>query len=178
MSDTQGARSFVYYIGMRDLLHPCFVGTGLESRMTKIPGEAANSGPERPALARRLRIMIVDDDRDAVATLRTIFADEGHEAWGVYRAGDVDLAVEHFDPDVVLLDIGLPDGSGYALAQRIRVKCGPARPMLIALTGLYKEGPDKSMSKAVGFDHYLTKPYVIDRLLDIIRPLAMRSNAA
>lgn len=145
--------------------------------MTPIPGEAANSGPERPAVARRLRIMIVDDDRDTVATLRTILADEGHEAWGVYRAGDVALAVEHFDPDVVLLDIGLPDGSGYALAHDIRTKRGP-RPMLIALTGLYKEGPDRSMSKAVGFDHYLTKPYVIDRLLDLVRPLATRSNAA
>ena len=121
--------------------------------------------------------MIVDDDRDTVATLRTIFADEGHEAWGVYRAGDVSLAVEHFDPDVVLLDIALPDGSGYALAQDIRSKRGP-RPMLIALTGLYKAGPDKSMSKAVGFDHYVTKPYVIDHLLELIRPLAMRSNAA
>jgi DNA-binding response OmpR family regulator len=122
--------------------------------------------------------MIVDDDRDTVATLRTIFTDEGHEAWGVYRAGDVKLAIEHFDPDVVLLDIGLPDGSGYALAPEIRAERGPVRPMLIALTGLYMEGPDKSMSKAVGFDHYLTKPYLIDRLLELIRPLAMRSNAA
>jgi DNA-binding response OmpR family regulator len=146
--------------------------------MTKMGKEAANSGPERPALARRLRIMIVDDDRDAVATLRTIFADEGHEAWGVYRAGDVKLAVEHFDPDVVLLDIGLPDGSGYALAHEIRAERGSVRPMLIAVTGLYTEGPDKSMSKAIGFDHYLTKPYSIDRLLDVIRPLAIRSNAA
>ena len=146
--------------------------------MTKLGREAANSGPERPALARRLRIMIVDDDRDAVATLRTIFTDEGHEAWGVYRAGDVKLAMDHFDPDVVLLDIGLPDGSGYALAHDIRAERGPVRPMLIALTGLYMEGPDKSMSKAVGFDHYLTKPYSIDQLLDVIRPLAMRSNAA
>lgn len=145
--------------------------------MTKMSGEAANSGPERPAVTRRLRIMIVDDDRDTVETLRTIFADEGHEPWGVYRAGDVTLAIEHFDPDVVLLDIALPDGSGYALAQDIRSKRGP-RPMLIALTGLYKEGPNKSMSKAVGFDHYITKPYVIERLLELIRPLAMRSNAA
>jgi CheY-like chemotaxis protein len=110
-------------------------------RMAKMSGEAANSGPERPALARRLRIMIVDDDPDAVATLKAIVVDEGHEPWGVYRAGDVKLAVEHFDPDVVLMDIGLPDGSGYSLAQEIRERYGPNRPMLIALTGLYTEGP-------------------------------------
>ena len=87
---------------------------------------------------RRLRIMIVDDDRDTVTTLKAIFADEGHEAWGVYRAGDVSLAVDHFDPDVILLDIALPDGSGYSLAHEIRAKFGPDRPMLVALTGIYR----------------------------------------
>ena len=122
--------------------------------------------------------MVVDDDRDAVTTLRTILVDEGHEVWGVYRAGDVKLAVEHFDPDVVLLDIGLPDGSGYALAHEIRVQRGEERPTLIAVTGLYIEGPDKSMSKAVGFNHFLTKPYAIDQLVALIRPLTQRSRAA
>lgn len=122
--------------------------------------------------------MVVDDDRDAVTTLKTILGDEGHEVWGVYRAGDVTLGVEHFHPDVVLLDIGFPDGSGYALAQDIRTLCGRTRPMLIALTGLYREGPDKSFSKAIGFDHFVTKPYDVAQLLQLIQPLALRSNAA
>ena len=122
--------------------------------------------------------MVVDDDRDSVVTLKTILGEEGHEVWGVYRAGDVKLGVQHFDPDVVLLDIGLPDGSGYAIAHDIRVLCGRTRPMLIALTGLYREGADKSMSKAMGFDHFITKPYDINYLLKLIAPLALKSNAA
>lgn len=122
--------------------------------------------------------MVVDDDRDSVMTLKAILADEGHEVWGIYRAGDVKLGVQHFDPDVVLLDIGLPDGSGYALAEEIRAQCGRTRPTLIALTGLYREGPDKSLSKAIGFDHFMTKPYDVAELLKLIRPLAVRTKAA
>lgn len=146
--------------------------------MTKGLGASAHTGQEGPAVPRRLRIMVVDDDRDSVMTLKTILGEEGHEVWGVYRAGDVKLGVEHFDPDVVLLDIGLPDGSGYALAHEIRAQCGPERPMLIALTGIYREGPDKSMSKAVGFHHFITKPYDIGHLLKLIAPVALRSKAA
>lgn len=122
--------------------------------------------------------MVVDDDRDSVLTLKTILEEEGHEVWGVYRAGDVKLGVEHFDPDVVMLDIALPDGSGYAIAHEIRAQYGPARPMLIAVTGLYREGPNRSMSKAVGFDHFIPKPYEVGQLLKLIKPLALRSNAA
>ena len=122
--------------------------------------------------------MIVDDDRDSVMTLKTILGEEGHEVWGVYRAGDVKLGVQHFDPDVVLLDIGLPDGSGYAVAEQIREQCGRTRPVLIALTGLYREGPDKSLSKAIGFDHFLTKPYDVSQLVKLIQPLALRTRTA
>ena len=146
--------------------------------MTKPLGESVRSGQPEPLLPRRLRIMVVDDDRDAVTTLKTILTDEGHEVWGVYRAGDAALGVQHFDPDVVLLDIGLPDGSGYAVAADIRARCGQARPLLIALTGLYREGPDKSLSKAIGFDHFLTKPYDVAQLVKLIKPLALASKSA
>lgn len=145
--------------------------------MSKNLGESVQGGQAAP-LPRRLRIMVVDDDRDSVLTLKTLLGEDGHEVWGVYRAGDVKLGVQHFDPDVVLLDIALPDGSGYALAQEIREQCGPTRPMLIGLTGLYREGPDKSLSKAVGFNHFLTKPYDVGHLQKLIAPLALRSKVA
>ena len=122
--------------------------------------------------------MVVDDDRDTVLTLKEILRDEGHEVWGVYRAGDVPLGVKHYDPDVVMLDIALPDGSGYALADTIRAQCGRDRPMIIALSGLYRERSDKSVSKAIGIDHFLTKPFAIDHLLELIKPLTLRRNTA
>lgn len=146
--------------------------------MTKPLGESVQSGQPQAAVPRRLRIMVVDDDRDSVMTLKAIFSEEGHEVWGVYRAGDVPVGVQHFDPDVVVLDIALPDGSGYALAQEIRRLMGPTRPTLIALTGLYREGPDKSVSKAIGFDHFLTKPYDVAQLIKLIQPVALRSKVA
>lgn len=127
---------------------------------------------------RRLRILVVDDDRDMVATLEAILGHEGHEVRGVYRVGDAKIAFEHFEPDVVLLDIGLPDGSGFTIAQEIRERSDRACPLLIGLTGLYSDGPERTSSGAVGLHHFLTKPFVVEHLLDLIRPRAQRSNAA
>jgi DNA-binding response OmpR family regulator len=133
----------------------------------------------QPVVAgRRLRILIVDDDRDMVATLKAILGHEGHEVWGVYRVGDAKIALEHFKPDVVLLDIGLPDGSGFTIAQEIRERADRVCPLLIGLTGLYSDGPERTSSEAVGLHHFLTKPFVIDHLLHLIRPLTQWSNAA
>ena len=122
---------------------------------------------------RSLRVLVVDDERDMVLTLMTILRHEGHEIWTLYKAKDVLRAMKHFDPDVVLLDIGLPDGSGFNVAEQIRRAYGRARPMLIAVTGLYKQGVDKSEVEAVGFDHFITKPFETDLLLRLIAPLQM-----
>ena len=122
---------------------------------------------------RSLRILIVDDERDTVLTLMTLLRHEGHEVWTLYKAKDVLRAMKHFDPDVVLLDIGLPDGSGFDVAEQIRRAFGRARPMLIAVTGLYKQGVDKSEVEAVGFDHFITKPFETDLLLRLMAPLQM-----
>ena len=138
--------------------------------MIKTSGETVSGGPSVQALGRRLRILVVDDDRDMVATLQTILSDEGHEVWGVYRAADVKVGLRQFDPDVVILDIGLPDGSGYSLAEEVRAGFGPNRPLLIAITGLYREDREKPVFKSIGFDHFLTKPFDVDVLLKLIEP--------
>lgn len=124
------------------------------------------------AASRPLRIIVVDDEQDTVLTLTTLLRDEGHEVWSCGRAKDVLGAVQDHDPDVVLLDIALPDGSGYAVAEEIRRRSGGAkRPLLIALTGLYKRPPHDRLSRIVGCDHFLTKPFQIDELLTLIAPL-------
>jgi DNA-binding response OmpR family regulator len=139
--------------------------------MTKNWGESVPRTPGAAGvLGRRLRILAVDDDPDMMKTLQTILQDEGHDVWGVYRAADVMVGLKHFDPDVVILDIGLPDGSGYALAEDVRALFGPQRPLLIAITGLYREDADKSLFKSIGFDHFLTKPFEISALLKMIEP--------
>jgi two-component system, OmpR family, KDP operon response regulator KdpE len=113
-----------------------------------------------------------------VTTLNVVLSDEGHEVCGVYRVGHAKIAYEHFNPDVVLLDIGLPDGSGFAIAQEIRERSDRACPLLIGLTGLYSDGPARTLSAVAGLHHFLTKPFVVEHLLELIRPLTHRSNAA
>ena len=122
--------------------------------------------PDPRRVLRKLRIMIVDDSWDTVQTLIEVLRFEGHEVWALYRANQVVQGVKHFDPDVLLLDIGLPDGSGFALAKDIRELYGRKRPALIAMTGLYKHGPE-----AKDFDHFLLKPFAFDDLAKLLVPL-------
>ena len=124
----------------------------------------------------KLRILVVDDERDTVLTLATLLRHEGHVVEAVYRAQDVMRAVKDFDPDVVLLDIALPDGSGYGIAEHIRRRAGSKRPMIIAQTGIYKRPPHDQLSRIVGCDHFLTKPFEIDQLLQLIAPLTLESG--
>ena len=124
--------------------------------------------------SRKLRILIVDDERDTVLTLTTLLQDEGHTVDGMYRAHDVLKMVKESKPDVVLIDIALPDGSGYAIAEDIRRRCGARQPLLIAVTGVYNRPPHDRLSRIVGCDHFLTKPFEIGELLQLIEPLTLK----
>ena len=147
--------------------------------MANVKSSTSDSPDQGPSsrLTRTLRILVVDDDRDAVLTLLTLLRDEGHDVRGLYRAKEVPAVVKEFDPDVVLLDIALPDGSGYALAEDIRRRSGSKRPLLIALTGIYKRAPHDQLSRVVGCDHFITKPFAIADLLKLIAPLTLPDGA-
>ena len=110
-------------------------------------------------MARTLRILIAEDDRDAAAMLHMLLAEDGHQVHGVSSGGQVMGAVIDFDPDVVLLDINLPGRSGWEVARAIRDRSGRARPLLIGVSGEYKHGADRILAEVLGFDHYLIKPY-------------------
>ena len=114
------------------------------------------------------RILIADDDRDSVLTLMQLLRDEGHATRGVYRGQDVMPALERFDPDVVLLDISMPDASGWDVARDIRRRYGDGRPLLIAISGLYKQSADQILGTMAGFNHYVAKPYDPATLLALI----------
>jgi DNA-binding response OmpR family regulator len=114
---------------------------------------------DEPSLAaNRQRVLIVDDERDTVATLMELLADEGYQVRGVYKARDALAAMKDFDPDVVLLDLALPDISGWEAARQIRSRYGEKRPVLIAITGRYKQPSDRLLGQLAGFDHQLEKP--------------------
>ena len=125
-----------------------------------------------PAKARqRLRIIVADDDGDQVLTLVTLLRDEGHEVRALHRGKDVVRTVAEFGADVVVVDIKLPDASGFEIAEQIRKQHGEARPLLIAISGVYKKAPDRILAEIVGFDHLLTKPFEFDALLRLVEPL-------
>ncbi|WP_332814741.1 hybrid sensor histidine kinase/response regulator [Ramlibacter sp.] len=125
---------------------------------------AAGAGPggERPAApaptqppARRM--LVVDDNEDAASTVAELLKMSGIEVRIAHDGlSAVDCTAE-FRPDVVLLDIGLPDISGYEVARRIRKLEGVRQPMLVALTG-WGQPQDKEAAAAAGFDQHWTKP--------------------
>lgn len=130
---------------------------------------ADREGSPAPA-PRSLRILVADDDRDGALTLMMILRDEGHETRAVHSGRQVMSAVIDFDPDVVLLDLNLPDITGWQVARTIRSR-RTKQPLLIAITGYYTKGADRILSELTGFDHYMVKPCEPEQLLKLIEPL-------
>jgi CheY-like chemotaxis protein len=126
---------------------------------------------------RRLRLIVADDERDQVTTLAAILQDEGHEVREVYRGSEVLRMVREFDPDIALLDIGMPGMSGYEVARELREAFGKQRPLLIAVTG-WKQSSDRILAKLAGFDHHLAKPFESKALLELIAPYAEGGSAS
>jgi CheY-like chemotaxis protein len=133
----------------------------------------STAGPDSRPNARRLRVLIAEDDRDTVASLEALLQDEGHEAVSVYHGGDVKIVVAMFRPDVVLLDIGMPGMTGYDVARELNQAYGSARPVLIAITGWAKSA-DRLMAIHAGFDHHVAKPYDPRALLSLVASAAER----
>ena len=127
----------------------------------------------------QLRVLVADDDKDAVASLMLLLQEEGHEVRGVYSGLAVLDKVRDFGPDVVLLDIGMPHISGYEVARALRERYASARPLLIAITG-HSKASDRTLAQLAGFDHHFAKPYDPNALLALLRSsgAATRSRAA
>lgn len=116
---------------------------------------------------RKLRVLVADDERDQVATLAALLMDEGHEVREVYRGSEVTRMVREFDPDVALIDIGMPGMTGYDVARELRLEFGKTRPVLIAVTG-WKQSSDRILARLAGFDHHVAKPFDPQALLELI----------
>jgi DNA-binding response OmpR family regulator len=115
------------------------------------------------------RILVADDEQDMVLTLSALLRAAGYETQGVYRGAEVAAAVQAFNPDVVLLDLAMPDRSGWEVARDIRAAGGDERPVLIAISGLYNQhAADRILGMAAEFDHYVAKPYDPLALLSLL----------
>jgi PAS domain S-box-containing protein len=110
-----------------------------------------------------LRILVVDDNVDAAESMKMVLELLGHEARTAHNGTSGLKLAEEFVPHVALLDIGLPDVSGYEMARRLRQLSWGKNIVLIAATGWGQES-DKQLAREAGFDDHLTKPIGFEQL--------------
>ncbi|CAN5800258.1 hypothetical protein BH11MYX2_BH11MYX2_21610 [soil metagenome] len=124
-----------------------------------------------------LRILVVDDNVDAADMLALLLEAQGNETRASHT-GEAALAdVLEYSPDLVFLDIGLPELSGYEVAMRIRSNDQIRQPVLVALTG-WGSDADRSRAYAAGFDQHLVKPIDIAKLSSVLDSLANTSASS
>lgn len=130
-------------------------------------GEAARAAPGAapPAAAAAARVLLVDDNVDAATTAAALLEQLGHEVRVLHSAAAALEALADYAPAVAILDIGLPDMDGYALAAAMRRAGGDGQaPLrLVALTG-YGQQQDIARAALAGFDQHLTKPASAEEL--------------
>jgi PAS domain S-box-containing protein len=120
------------------------------------------------ARAHGLKILVVDDNVDAADSIAILLSMEGHQTQTVNNAHDALIAATEFRPDVVLLDIGLPEMDGYEVARRLRAENAIENLRLVAVTG-YGQPADRARAQAAGFDKHLVKPVEPAALNEFLR---------
>jgi DNA-binding response OmpR family regulator len=135
------------------------------------------SSKERRDTNRALRVLVADDDADTVQTLTALLELEGHVVRAVHTGADVLPAVPSFRPDAIILDISIPGLSGYAVAQAVRHSfIDMRRPLMIAISGMWKQAGDRLVAQQVGFDHYLVKPCDPREVVQLLDALSKRGT--
>ncbi len=112
----------------------------------------------------RKRVLIADDNRDAAESLALLLTMHGHEVFVAADGVDALDAVTSFEPDIAVLDIGMPRMNGYDVARELRARSDGHDVRLIALTGR-GQSDDRQRPFDAGFDAHLTKPPDIESLL-------------
>jgi CheY-like chemotaxis protein len=122
-----------------------------------------------------LRVLIVDDNVDAASALEMLLQASGHLV-RVAHTGPTGLAAAFdFRPDVMLLDIGLPELDGWKVAERIRQEPMLHDIVLVAMTG-YGQNSDRQRSQRVGFDHHFVKPVDFGTLRQILAAVSEKAT--
>jgi len=140
----------------------------------RLPVVVAPAQAEMPAVAAsptngaaRRRILVVDDNRDAVESLAELLRMSGSEVGVAFDGEEAIKAASEFQPEVVLLDIGMPIVDGYTAAKTIRRQSNGRGVWLVAMTG-WGQAEDKRRAMEAGFDAHLVKPVSIDAVLSLL----------
>jgi len=141
-----------------------------------VTAEANAAMTAEPPLA--LRVLIVDDNPDALLTLRMWLEADGHVVRTLGSAAYVLRRVREFQPDVCILDIHLPSGNGFAIGKELKTTYGGRRPFQIAISGKFYSAADRLVALDAGFDHFFEKPADPRELSRLLRDVARRRAAA
>jgi two-component system CheB/CheR fusion protein len=121
------------------------------------PPPAAPPPAPAPAPKKPLRILVVEDEPAVAEMLVLLLRLWGHTVRAATDGPGALEAAGPFRPQVVLCDVGLPGMDGYQVARELRLREGPAAPVLVAVTG-YGQEEDRRRAQQAGFDYHMTKP--------------------
>ncbi|MCW5801246.1 MAG: response regulator [Deltaproteobacteria bacterium] len=122
------------------------------------------------------RVLIVDDHFDTTEVLSVMFEMLGHEVRSAHRGIDALRIARELEPDLVLLDIGLPDISGHEVARWLRADPITARTYIVAIT-CWDSPDDIARSMSAGFDDHLAKPIGLARIRLLLASAWERARA-
>jgi signal transduction histidine kinase/ActR/RegA family two-component response regulator len=156
------------------------LGTEFVVRLPLLGGAAARpirrAARTSPPEGTRRRVLVVDDNRDAADTLAELLQHSGLEVRVVYDGAWACELGASFEPQLVLLDLGMPGLDGYATARRIRHLPWGQTARLYALTG-WGASADRQRTAAAGFDGHLVKPVELEQVLELLLPSGARASA-
>lgn len=139
----------------------------LPRETTAVSRKGLHSVSAHPAPVAR-RVLIADDNRDAAESLAMLLRMDGHEVAVVHDGRQALSAFQAHNPDVALIDIGMPELDGYEVARQVRKGTLGRAVTLIALTGWGQES-DKARALTAGFNHHFTKPVELERISELLR---------
>jgi CheY-like chemotaxis protein len=116
------------------------------------------------------RVLVVDDNRDAADSLARLIQTYGHEAKAVYDGSAALEETETFEPDMALVDIGMPGMDGYETVTELRKRRGQVHLIVVAVTA-WSRDEDKLRAYESGFDLHVAKPMSAEKLKELLKLL-------
>jgi signal transduction histidine kinase/ActR/RegA family two-component response regulator len=140
--------------------------------LVELPATIAEDAPApartaEPSADAALRLLVVDDNVDSADGLAMLLSMSGHDVRVAHDGRTAVSEARAAKPDMILLDLGLPEISGYEVAKLIRAESADRQPLIVALTG-WGQDTDRQRTRDAGFDHHLVKPVDIETLRTLI----------
>ena len=143
----------------------------VERRRSPRPIGSPDSAARLESPCRR-RVLVVDDNRDGAESLTELLRLTGHDAIAIFDGAAAVSEARTYRPEIVLLDIGLPEMSGYDVCRALRAQPGGRDVAIVAVTGLGQDA-DRARARDAGFSAHLVKPVSYAQIVDLITSLAV-----